>query len=451
MKKTGVLLGLAALLSLSCLVSCINTDNTLGSGLVPANQDISIHTATLDLPVTMKMADSLQTSINMSGTVGAIRTERFGLYHSDAAFTLTAAYDSIIWGKNPSVRSITVTLTRDTSLVMDASQLHIPQNIYFHLLKTQLDSTKIFHNSLTAADYEPETVSDGGVVYTGDNTYTVKLKSVVGERLLKLPMSTLDSATLMMKAFPGFYMRCDDPVEGMEGGRLNIFDLSSSYLTFTYDYDDEEGNRRTGTSSFMMGQYYCVNITNSGSRNLEKADPADGLYMEGNCGIKPHLKATELKATVERWAAANQIPIEKLIIAKATVSFPFEYVGDRHQFDYYATNLFPCKRVTASDKLARYSPLSEMEDGEMETGTIDRSHLCYTSNISIYLQGLLRRDGNSLTAADDLWMMPTLTTYDSSTGASYYFADYYYYAQSYLNGTGDVRHPELQLTYTILK
>ena len=450
MKKTGVLLGLAALLSLSCLVSCITTDNTLGSALVPANQDISIHTATLDLPVSMKMADSLQTSINSSGTVGAIRTERFGLFHSDAAVTLTAAYDSIIWGKNPSVRRLSVTLTRDTTLVVDASQLHIPQNIYFHLLKNPLDSTLIYHNSLSAADYEPEPVNDGGVIYTGDDSYTVNLKSRVGELLFKLPMSTLDSAELMSKSFPGFYLRCDDPTEGLEGGRLNIFDLSSSYLSLTFDYDDDNGNRRTGTSTFMLGQYYAVNITSSGSRALEQADPAEALYMEGNCGIKPHISAAELKRTVEQWASANQIPVEKLIIAKATVSFPFEYDGDRNQFDYYSTNLFPCKRSTKSDQTL-YAPLSELEDGDMESGTMDRSNLCYTSNISIYLQSLLRRDSNSLTAADDLWMMPTLTSYNSNTGVTYYFADYYYYAQNYLNGTGAIRHPKIHLTYTILQ
>ena len=95
MKKTGVSFGLAALLAMSCLVSCITKDYTLGSGLVPAIQDISVRTTTFDLPVGLKMADSLQTSISQKGTVGAIRTDRYGLYRSDAAMAVTAAYDSI--------------------------------------------------------------------------------------------------------------------------------------------------------------------------------------------------------------------------------------------------------------------------------------------------------------------------------------------------------------------
>jgi len=450
MKKRGVFFGLAALLALSCLVSCIKTDNTLGSALVPDNQDISIRTAVLDLPVGMKMADSLQTSISQRATVGAIRSGNFGLLHSDAAVSVTAAYDSIIWGKNPSVRRISLTLVVDSTMVVDPTQLHIPQNLYVHRLKVELDSTMIYNNSLTEADYDHDPISVGGFVYTGGDSYTVSIKEEVGNRLLQIPMETLDSAELFMKAFYGFYLRCDDPDEDLPGGRLNIFDLSSSYLNFTYDYDDDEGNRRAGTTSFLIGEYYNVNICSAGSREYEKADPADGLYMDGLCGIKPYIEAAQIKRVVEQWAAAEGIPAEKLLIAKATLSFPFEYLGDRDQFDYYPLNLFPCKRTLLGGKM-RYTPLSEIEDGALETGEIDRSHLCYTSNVSLYLQKILRTDESALTASDNLWMMPTLATYNSNTGETFYYADYFYYAQGYLNGTADLRHPEIHLTYTVLK
>ena len=98
-----------------------------------------------------------------------------------------------------------------------------------------------------------------------------------------------------------------------------------------------------------------------------------------------------------------------------------------------------------------FSPLDEINDTALENGGMNRSKLTYTSNISIYLQDLLRKDRASLTADDDLWMMPTLSYYDSYTSSTYYYADYYYYTQSILNGTADVRHPVLNLTYTILK
>jgi hypothetical protein len=450
MKKTGVSFGLAALLAMSCLVSCITKDYTLGSGLVPAIQDISIRTATFDLPVGLKMADSLQTSISQKGTVGTIRSDQYGLYRSDAAMAVTAAYDSISWGKNPSVTSVKLILARDTTLVVDPKEYNIPQNFYVHRLKVVLDSTMIFNNSLTEDDYDHEVLSLGGLVYTGDNSYSVELDKKLGEELLKIPMATLDSAELFMKAFKGLYIRCDEPLEGCEGGRLTTFDLSASYINFTYEYDDENGNCRSKSENFLVGEKYAVNICSSGARPLEQTLASDALYMEGNCGIKPYISATELRGIMERLAAENQVDLERILIAKAIIKFPFEYTGDYKQFDYYATNLYPCKRAETTSGSRIYTPLAEIDEEDLETGYIDRSNLCYTANISMYLQNLISRKASEITQYDDLWIMPTIALYNSYTGETYYYADYYYYSQSRLNGTADARHPVLQLTYTIL-
>ena len=450
MKKTGVSLGWAACLALIFLTACIETDYTLGSGMVPSNQDISLHTVTLDLPVGLKMADSLQTAVSSSATIGAIRTSTFGLFHSDAAFSLTAATDSIDWGRNPEVRSINLSLTLDTVIVATPVQFHVPQNLYVHQLSLELDSTMIYNNSLPDDCYNPELLSDGGLVYTGDESYTVALKKSFGERFFKIPMNTLDSASLFMAAFYGLYLRCDDPEENQEGGRLNCFDLSSSFLYLTYDYDDADGIRRTSTATFKLGEYYTVNNCTAGSRSLEKANPKEQLYMEGLCGIKPHIDARELRGLVTAWTAEAGIPIDNLLIAKATISFPVEYNGDPGQFQYYSDNLFPCRRVRTDDQVS-YTPIDEINYTSLESGTLDRSLLQYTSNVSIYLQDLLGRNASSLDETDDLWMMPTIGYYNSYTSTTYYYADYYYYAQDILNGTAAARHPVLKLTYAVLK
>ena len=454
MKKTGVSFGLAALLTLSCLVSCITKDYTMGSALVPDNQDISIHTATFALPVGLKMADSLQTAVGQSATVGTIRTDDYGLFRCDAAMAVTAAYDSIVWGKNPTVRSIKMTLMCDSALVVKASERHIPQNFYVHRLKVVLDSTMIYNNSITADDYDPEILSMGGLVYNGDESYTVELDPELGTELLKIPMETLDDDEAFMKKFKGLYVRCDEPVEGVEGGRLTIFDLSSSYIAITYEYDDDNGERRIKSDNFSLGEYYSVNVCTSGARPLEEPLAADALYMEGSCGIKPHVSAVALRKIMEDFAAMETIgvPLNRILIAKAVLIFPFEYNGDARQFDYYAPTLYPCQRVKGSDsKLTRYEPIDEIEDETFESGDIDRSNLNYTANISLYLQDLIKRDASSITRDDDLWIMPTVSVYNSYSSATYYYADYLYYTQSRLNGTADARHPVLKLTYAILK
>lgn len=453
MRLSGVIPGLAALLTAFCLASCITIDRTIGSSMVPANQDITLHTATIDLPVSLKMADSLQTAISQNVTVGAIRTSTFGLFHSDAAMSVTPSYDTLDFGHNPTVRSLTLNLVADTTLIMDASQRYIHQNFYVHMLNVALDSTMIYNNSLSDGDYDPDVISKGGFVYTGGDSYSVKIKEEVGRRLLQIPKSKYDSVDLFMEDFPGFYIHCDDPEEGMEGGRLNLFDLSASTLTLTYEYDDDEGDRKTNTLIFQLGGKYCVNVSTAGSRFLESDDPADRLYMEGLCGIKPHIDALRLKDAINAWAASQQIPVESLIIAKATFNFPFEYDGNPAGLEHYAGNIFPCKRkATGTGKRIRYTPIDEInQTDDVETGTINRSKLEYRSNVSIYIQNLIRRDRSKITAADDLWMMPTITYYNSTSGETFYYADYFYYAQSVLNGAADPRHPVVTLTYSILK
>ena len=452
MRHKGVTLLLTLLAALSGLTACITTDPTLGSALVSDDQDITIHTASFDLPVDMKMADSLQTTVSQRITVGAIRTGRFGLFHSDAAAALTAGTDSIVWGRNPSVRNLTLTLTLDTTMVIDRSQLYVPQNLYVHRLKVELDSTRIYNNSLSEDDYDHTLLSEGGLVYTGGDTYVINLKKELGEELFRYSTATLDSAELFMKLCRGLYFRCDDPVEGQEGGRLNTFDLSNSYLSLSYEYDDDEGVHKATSAYFNLGNTYCVNISTSSAGMLEKADPAQALYLEGLCGIKPHVDARKLRESVASWAASRQIPLENLVIAKATLSLPFEYDGRYDQYANYPATIYPCTRERSSTSArVSYAPLEEIQDENMESGAIDRSLLQYKSNISIYLQDLIRKQAGEITDEDDLWLMPTLSYYDSNSSTTYYYADYFYYTQGVFNGTDAARHPVVHLTYTVLK
>lgn len=441
----------AALLVLFSLSSCIEKNAYLGSALVPSNQDIKLKTATFEVPVDLRMADSLQSSIANSATVGSIRTRAFGLFHSDAAMTITAGSDSISWGSNPTVRRIYLALVRDTTIAIDAAQLNIPQNLNLYYLTTELDSTHRYNCCLSDADHEPESLLEGSVPYMGEDEYTVDLKKEFGERFFRLPSSTLDSADLMAKAMCGLYLTCDDPEETLEGGRLNLFDLSSSALYLSYDYTDTDGSRKSKTVTFLVGDKQAVNICSSSSDKLVTDNPSDVIYMEGLCGIKPHINATRLREMVVRWAGVNGIPLKNLVIAKATLSFPFEYNGDTDMYDAWSENLFPCQRLATKYGYPNYSPIDEIEDSTLEDGSIDRMKLEYKSNISLYLQDLLSMEADEITAEDDLWMMPYLTISDSSSGSVYYYSDYFYYQQDYLNGTGALRRPVLHLTYTVLE
>lgn len=450
MKITKVLVGFltATLFSLN---SCIPVDSTLGSALVPDNQDISIHSVEFDIPVELRMCDSLQTSVTSSVTVGAIRSNEFGLFHSDGAMTITAAEDSIIWGDNPIFKQMYLTLTLSSAQTMSDDQAHIPQNFKVYQLNRALDSTDIFNNCLGPDDYNHTPISKSTAVFLGEDV-SIELTEEFGRKFFAYNHTVLDSAELFAQQFPGLYITCDDPEEGIEGGRLNDLDLSSSYAYLTYETVDENGDRVSKTANFNLGEIYCVNISSSSSAKLAAKDPSEALYMEGLCGVKPFIQAAKLKSMIKEWAAKEGVDLNTMLIAKAAFEFPFEYdVNNPKCLDNFPVNLFPCRRLT-SNGLKYYYPIEEINDSDIyNDGSINRSLLFYRPDAAIYLQEIIRKDESSLTDRDNLWIMPTLTYQNSSTGETSYYADYNYYTQCILNGTGAERHPKLKITYTVLK
>ena len=451
MKHTGVFFGLAALLAACWLTSCIPTDNTLGSSLVPSNQDITIKTETLDLPLQpMQASGDLQSRISSGLDIGSIGTE----FCSEGLVSVTPAIDSIVWGKDPAVQRVYLSMVLDTALVMRDDQKAIPQNIYVHRLNFELDSTcrNGTAERFKTAYYDAEPISTGGCIYTGDDAWSIELKKEIGEELLRFPMATLDSAELFMKQFYGLCMRTDHPDDAevsRDGeGRLNLFDLSSSYLILNWNYTDDDGNRKTSSAYFSLGAKHAMNLY----RTLRTTTAtSDQIVVQGLTGSKPIVSGLHLKHAVEGWAIRSGIPPENLVIAKAIVEFPFEYTGTSSQFDHYALNLFPCQRLLDDDGVPYYAPIEEINDTALEDGSINRSLLCYKSNISLYLQDLLSMDDDEIDEEDDLWFMPTYSYYNSTTGVTYYYADNFYYSQTILNGTGSLRHPVLKLTYSVLK
>lgn len=448
MRHSGI--ATALLLTVFFLASCITTDPTLGSALVSDSQDITIQTVTLDLPLSeSRAATDLQSRISNGITVGNIGSDLY----SEGLMSVSAASDSVVWGKNPVVRRIYLSFICDSTQVMRDDQLHIPQNFYVHRLNFALDSTHINGEQAQFQKpyYDPEPISLGGSVFTGEDVWSIDLKPEIGEELLRIPMETRDSAELFMRQFYGFCLRTDkpdDPRIAPEGsGRLNLFDLSSSYLSLSWDYTDDDGNRKNATTYFQIGEYYALNIyRNLGDNNFDTGD----LEVQGLSGRKPWIEASRLRKAVADWAGAQNIPLENLVIAKAILEFPFEFDGDRHQLDHYAKFLYPCKRTLVSNR-PYYAPLSELGESTIENGAFDRSLLSYKASISFYLQTLIKKEAGQLTDQDDLWLMPTLSYYNSNTSTTYYYADNVYYSRTLLNGTDAVRHPVLKLTYTVLK
>ena len=480
------------------VVSCVDTDRTLGANFIPANQDISIHTVDIPLPVGQKYCDSLQTTVSSRVAVGSISTDRFGTVSVGTALTITPATDSIVWGTDPVFKDMYITLTRNTTQVIDRNQAAIPQTIYVHQLAIELDSTRVYNNSVSLSDCKSELACKGSMIYTGTDTLVLHFTREFALPLFDLDRETLDSTELFAKRFYGIYLHTDPVEEGTEGGRLNVFDASSSQVTFTYNSVNDAGRRRDTTVYFNLGSYNAVMSIEKDRVIPECDDAASSILYEGLTGIKPHIDAKVLRQRIDDWMEANDIEADALMVARATLEFPFEYSGNSSDYDAWPTNLYPCRRLRG-ETYTVYSPISERYVSAYDNGSMNRSLFYFRPDAALYIQSLIREEKAEIDENYDLWIIPTIeyttsssSSYDygnyydyyasmygygyggygygygygydpysyygyygygsgSSSETTYYYVDSQYYLTCEINGTAAERHPVLRLTYTVLK
>ena len=179
-------------------------------------------------------------------------------------------------------------------------------------------------------------------------------------------------------------------------------------------------------------------------------NPVETLHYESLSGIKPHISGTALHSLMQNWAEENDIDLDNLVIAKATLEFPFEYSGNYKALDNYPGNLFPCRRVR-TEKHTLYTPIDEIYDNFMDKGSLNRSLLNYKPDIGFYLQDLIKKENSELSDEDDLWLMQTISYTNNTTNVTTYYPDFTYYNIARFNGTGCKRSPKLRIVYTVLK
>lgn len=444
----GILLSL--ILSATSLTSCILTDNTLGSAYIPGNQDISIKIADFDLPVTLKMADSLQTAVSANFIIGSITTDEYGTFRIGTATSITPATDTILWGKDPVFIDMYIQIAIAETRYLSPEQAFIPQNVYAYELSAPLDTTFIYNNSITELSYHPIPITAQNSIFMGGDSLKMHFTKEYGERFFSATLEECDSTHLFINKFYGLYFRTDDIEEGLTGGRLNYFDIYSADVRLSFTSTNEAGKRRDTSVAFRLGEYLSLNSMTSESGNRVTDNPVETLYYESLSGIKPHVSGAALHSLMQSWAKENDIDLNNLVIAKATLEFPFEYSGNYIALDNYPGNLFPCRRVRTK-KHTLYKPIDEIYDNFMSKGSLNRSLLNYKPDIGFYLQDLIKKESSEVTDEDDLWLMQTISHTNSTTNVTTHYPDFTYYNIAKFNGTGCERNPKLRIVYTVLK
>jgi hypothetical protein len=463
--------------------SCIAINEELGENLIPTDQkwDVFPQEPVVLEDIRLEMADSLSAYSTTRFTFGAVNDgSALGTTKKASSMTLVPIWDSLDFGRNTKIRQFHFTAVRDTLSTVYDNEQRILQNVYVSELRKPLDSTIIYTSSLS----NPETLNEyvdlsrritaGVPVYSGGDSLSFDFSLEFAEKVWKQIDKAqrdgqMDSVSNYLKYVPGIYFSTDAPAGN--GGRINMFKLgvnnSSGYLTGNYaelkitaeyDYSDEPVDTSFvfifGPGDFVRYDEESGSITypnqfafNASDHDTAKDYPSgavatDKIYVEGGGGLKPVVKAEEIKQILERLIAQEGIKDpSQVVVNKATIVLPYDVEGDYDRLEKYPDILSPTVRLHSTDGVyVTYAGLTDSSISTENQGDINRSLSVYSPDISHHVQEILKLDRNDKDYSKnienyDIWFLIMHqeivedTTYDSS------YNDYYnnLYYNSYYN------------------
>jgi len=463
--------------------SCVKIDESLGGNLIPTDQKWDVfpqEPVVLD-NIQMHMADSLSGYSTTRFTFGAVNDGSvLGTSSKATSFTLVPIWDTLDFGKNTKIKQFHFSAVRDTLSTINDFEQRILQNVYVSELKKPLDSTIIYTSSLS----DPEVLNEyvdlskritaGVPVYSGGDSLSFDFSLEFAERFVAKiheaqKAGQMDSVDHYLNYLPGIYLSTDTPAG--KGGRINMFGLTiansengvhGNYaeLKFTAEYDHSDEPVDT-SFLFIFGPGDFIRISDKGKATYptqfafnasnhetseiysEGVTATDKIYVEGGSGVKPVVKAEDIKTILEELIAAEGITDPKeVVINKATIMLPFDVNGDFELLDKYPAILSPTVRLRSSDgNYVTYAGLTDASVSTENQGEINRSTFMYTPDISHHVQEILKLDRNSENYSKqiesyDIWFLIMAdevvedTTYDGDSYSNYPY-NYYYNSMMY--------------------
>ena len=155
---------------------------------------------------------------------------------------------------------------------------------------------------------------------------------------------------------------------------------------------------------------------------------------------------------IDDWIQEEGLDGQTLIISRAELKFPYEEPADYDRFDLehpayiYAFTRAP---LAGNDSLYYYQPLDEVYSTS-NYGSINRSLMEYSMNITTHLQNIINTGSSELDETMDLWISPMKYKVNLTDTRIYEF-DNYNYNKTTLNGPTAERRPTLTITYGLMR
>jgi len=440
--------------------SCISVDKTIGDINVSNDYIMQVGTATFHLPLKTQMPDSLQALNASYGYFGAIRTKEFGLANFTCATNFAPSSSGLNFGTGAYVKKFYITMILSGNTIADKSQEGITQNIHVYRMNKYVDTTDKYNNMIKSSDYIHNQINIGSTVYTGADSLTIYLNNSFGEDILKATKLQLDSTTHFVKGYKGLYFTCDPPAAGADGGRLNKWAVTSTYMYMQINFQPTWKSglaRKDTTVTFALGVDYAQNESTYESKTLASDIPQEYIDIEGVGGIKPYIDPLVLKDTLDNWAGKMGYDNKRILISDAEYVLPYELPADESRVtSYYQQYLYPCHRVADTTDYYYY-PLSDVYSTSNSVGAINRSKYYYAGQMASTVQKIMKADRSEVAAEPKykMWIMPIVasssSSYYSSSSSTTYTFDATTYSMGRINGPANKNYPYIKIVYAILK
>ena len=450
----------AAAAALVLCVGCVKADYDLGGNLLPANHIYKVVTPeAMEVPVSMKLSDSLSAYSSTRITVGAIRNdEEFGLSTRSSCVTLVPMFvDELDFGTNPVFKKFHFTAIADSSSVCDKDQANILQSIFVYELQEQLDTNYLTYCKSEPAHGSSLITTTVPMVGPGDSL-SFNFTKEFGEKYLTITKDDLKDINSYTKRFPGIYISSAKPVG--RGGRFNIYQLQLQYdsdygymsgsmaelkinstwkqngkdvqkdssfffyFSATGFYDLDSLFSKSGTGNFPQ---YCANVTGDASASYV-GDAGDYIYVDG--GVKPCFSAKMLRQKAIQAIEANGHDPKKVVINRATLTMHYLPSDDNFEQMYKVPQILnPTCRIKTSDTTFTYMGLTDASDAKEDQGNTHRAQMTYSPDITYHMQRLMGLEDGDAKLEDgsyDIWMLVqhndkiTTTTSGNAEASEYY-------------------------------
>lgn len=440
----------ALLVSSAITISCINVDKTVGDILIPTDHDLAVSTASVDIPIQMKMTDSLQSIFPDYLVAGSYNDPDLGQTISKAAFQVIPYVTENDFGDNPQPVYLRMEIGVDKALCLIRGEESIPQNIYLYALNKDIDSTTLYSNSFGRDDYGSTPLNIGTAVYTGGDSINIEINLNYAKELLSATKEERDSVSMFVKRFKGFVIATDPVPNGINGGRFNMIEPGSVYMKMKYRHISASDNIDKDSIllyHILSTKCFYTNLFSHGSKTLETTTPKEKILIEGMGGIKPYINFKDVRTEFLAWAQKNNLDLNKVLIAKAELILPYEFPNDYTVMEQFPASVYLAYKYYAEDyKSKMFYPIKDIYT--VGAGSLNRSLFQYSMDISTFLQHVLN---NTLEEEKwHTWITPITQVSNSYTGSVTYYVDNQIYSKATINGGLNTRKPKINITYSVL-